>query len=89
MKESTIQARISKAKGVSMSPAEMLVEAEEAKDHVKRKVAAFYEAYEEALKKNNALDFDDLLLYGVRLFQESPAILASCRHILVDELSAQ
>lgn len=45
-----------------------------------------YEAYQRTLRVNNALDFDDLLVYGVRLFRAHPVAMAWCRHILVDEL---
>lgn len=86
IKDTVIQSHISKAKGRRISAADMSVEAERAKDHVKGMVATLYEAYEAALKRINALDFDDLLLYGVELFHASPRILSSCRHILVDEL---
>lgn len=44
-----------------------------------------YEEYEAALRESNSLDFDDLLVYGLRLFRESPKILETCHHILVDE----
>ena len=45
--------------------------------------------YQSALKKNNALDFDDLLVFTVRLFQEYPSLRTHYndifRYILVDE----
>jgi len=52
-------------------------------------VHEIYAAYEAALKKNNAFDFDDLIYKPVMLFQKFPAILkkyrTNFRHILVDE----
>ncbi|MBU1018251.1 UvrD-helicase domain-containing protein [Patescibacteria group bacterium] len=52
-------------------------------------VADLYEEYEKRLKANNALDFDDLLLYAVRLFKEHPDVLDTYqerwRFINVDE----
>ncbi|HEV2359406.1 MAG TPA: UvrD-helicase domain-containing protein [bacterium] len=52
-------------------------------------LARVYAAYQRRLDDARALDFDDLLLRTVRLFQESPAALADYqdrfRHILVDE----
>ncbi|MBN2554900.1 MAG: UvrD-helicase domain-containing protein [Anaerolineales bacterium] len=48
-----------------------------------------FELYEKRLRLNNALDFDDLLLWVVRLFDQAPLIKAKYqnlyRHILVDE----
>ncbi|KAF9065598.1 P-loop containing nucleoside triphosphate hydrolase protein [Rhodocollybia butyracea] len=48
-------------------------------------VAEIYEDYEKTLRKNNSLDFDDLLLFGVKLFTENPTSVKWCRHVLVDE----
>ncbi len=54
-----------------------------------QQAAHVYERYESELAQNNALDFDDLLLKTVQLFNTSPDVLASCqrwyRHLLVDE----
>lgn len=51
--------------------------------------AIIYQAYEEFLNKNHALDFDDLILKTIDLFQKFPLILDKwqnrIRHILVDE----
>ncbi|MCK5603233.1 UvrD-helicase domain-containing protein, partial [Candidatus Pacearchaeota archaeon] len=38
-------------------------------------IADLYTGYEKRMKENNALDFDDLLLYVVRLFKEHPDVL--------------
>ena len=51
-----------------------------------RIVAEIYIGYEQVLKDNNALDFDDLLIYGVKLFREHCETALWCTHILVDEL---
>lgn len=52
-------------------------------------VARVYPAYQEILRDNNALDFDDLLVETVRLFKECPEVLDHYRnrlkYILVDE----
>lgn len=60
-----------------------------ADDYYTRTVARIYKSYQERLRLNNALDFDDLLLYVVKLLQEQPAVLSSYqqkfRYILVDE----
>jgi superfamily I DNA/RNA helicase len=44
-----------------------------------------YRQYEEKLREHGSLDFDDLLVYGLKLFRKSPGILSDCKHILVDE----
>ena len=59
-------------------------------DDIKDRTAAkVYEAYEKAMKKNNAMDFDDLLLNAVRLFERDEAVLLKYqnrfRYIMVDE----
>ena len=51
-----------------------------------RIVAEIYLGYDQVLKDNNALDFDDLLVYGVKLFTEHYETALWCEHILVDEL---
>lgn len=52
-------------------------------------VRRVYPLYEAALRANNGLDFDDLLMETVRLFRERPDILARYQgrylHVLVDE----
>ena len=48
-----------------------------------------YEKYEEKLKKNNSVDFDDLLLLPIKLFKENPIVLQKYQelyqYILIDE----
>lgn len=63
---------------------------EEAADNFyTRTIARIYKSYQERLRLNNALDFDDLLLSLVRLFTDHPQVLAAYqekfRYILVDE----
>lgn len=52
-------------------------------------VQRVYEVYQEELRRSNAVDFDDILLYALRLLQQHPAVTAELRatwhHILVDE----
>ncbi len=63
--------------------------ASQATDFRTEKIARIYDTYESILSTNNALDFDDLLLKCVELFEQSPEVLAKYhrrfRHILVDE----
>ena len=55
----------------------------------KKKLKAVFDADHEVLRRNNAVDFDDLLLLPLRLFQEHPAVLESYQerylYLLVDE----
>ncbi len=54
-----------------------------------QRLAQVYDKYEELLQQNNALDFDDLLLRCVQLFELNPTVLEQLqdryRHVLVDE----
>lgn len=54
-----------------------------------QKVADVYEYYERELRKNNALDFDDLLLVAVKLLQSNEALLDKYskrfRYVMIDE----
>jgi DNA helicase-2/ATP-dependent DNA helicase PcrA len=58
-------------------------------DFRQEKVAQFYTLYQQALKSNNAMDFDDLIFNTLLLFQGFPDILAQYqqrfKYILVDE----
>lgn len=58
-------------------------------DNFNRAVSRVYHLYQEKLRRNNAVDFDDLIFYTVRLFREYPQVLAyyqdRFRYILVDE----
>jgi DNA helicase-2/ATP-dependent DNA helicase PcrA len=62
---------------------------EEADNFFTRTIARIYKSYQERLRLNNALDFDDLLLYVVKLFRENEEVLKryqeKFRYILVDE----
>lgn len=48
-------------------------------------VATVYKNYEKTLRESNSLDFDDLLLFGVKLFESHKQASAWCQHVLVDE----
>jgi DNA helicase-2/ATP-dependent DNA helicase PcrA len=77
---------IGSAKSELTGPAEY---AQRAEGIWRETVARVYTRYQAALRENRALDFDDLLVYAVRLFQEFPAVLERYqeryRYILVDE----
>ena len=54
-----------------------------------KSVAELYPVYKEALKKNNAVDFGDLLLYPLEIFKKHPKVLKKYqekfKYVLVDE----
>ena len=58
-------------------------------DFFEKKNIEVYEIYQRRLQENNALDFDDLIMLTVRLFQEQPQVLEKYqerfRYIMVDE----
>ena len=81
-----IKNKISSCKNEMMSPKDY--EKYVASDFEKI-VLLVYELYEDTLKKNNSIDFDDLLLLPIKLFRENPNILQNYQerfqYILIDE----
>jgi superfamily I DNA/RNA helicase len=79
-------ALISRAKGKLLTPQDISRNAE---NEIESKVAQAYDRYMQILQNQNMLDFDDLLVFTVRLWQEHPDILEKYNekytHILVDE----
>ncbi|MCI8635104.1 MAG: DNA helicase PcrA [Eubacterium sp.] len=86
-KEKMFLSAISAAKDELISPEEFAMNAGE--DLVKRKQAQVYQEYQQALKRNNALDFDDLIFYTVKLFRTDAQVLDYYQerflYIMVDE----
>lgn len=86
-KERSLLAQISHAKDELVTPDEMEMNA--GGDFNQRKVAQVYREYQAALRKNNALDFDDLIVKTVELFEHCDDVLYSYqerfRYIMVDE----
>jgi len=82
----TIRYAISNAKNLGLSPQAFEKEQSNYKGRV---TAEVYHHYQEQLAANNALDFDDLILVPVKLFQQNESVLGywhnQFRHILVDE----
>ncbi len=78
---------ISFAKDRMISPEELLEEA--GSDYRKKAIAKLYAHYMKRMRAANALDFDDILCYTVRIFEEFPDVLekyrSRFRYILVDE----
>lgn len=90
--EKTFQPRmvlgaISRAKDQLIGPREYV--SEFGNDFRNQQIGKVYENYQNKLRKNNALDFDDLIMKTVQLFQTNPSILSyyqdKFKYILVDE----
>ena len=83
---SAVLGAISRAKNEMLDPTFL---AEHAANHREQTIARLATRYQERLKKSAALDFDDLLLEAVRLFDEAPDVLAKYqerwRYLHVDE----
>lgn len=86
-KERSFLSVISKAKDELISPEEFALRA--AGDFVKERQAAVYREYQALLLKNNALDFDDLIVKAVELLRQDGQVLdyyqERFRYIMVDE----
>ncbi|WP_337606399.1 DNA helicase PcrA [Claveliimonas sp.] len=86
-RERNLLAAISAAKNELITPEEYRLQSEG--DFGRQKIASVYEEYEKQMRANNALDFDDLLLKAVQLFQTQPEVLdyyqERFRYIMIDE----
>ncbi len=82
----TVLGRISWAKNHMLDPQEFYLNST---DPTSERISHIYEAYRKELRKNNALDFDDLLLETVRLFKSSREVRERYnrrfKYILIDE----
>jgi DNA helicase-2/ATP-dependent DNA helicase PcrA len=80
---------ISREKDAMTTPETMLSRAEMAGQHQAIHVARAYQKYQNRLKENNAVDFDDIILLTVRLLQENEDVRTyyqrKFRYVLVDE----
>ncbi len=81
-----VLAMIGRAKDEGLGPAEYAAQAE---NFFTEAVARAYRGYQAMLRQRGAVDFDDLLLETLRLFEEAPEVLEEYQqrfpHILVDE----
>ncbi|MDD4876503.1 MAG: UvrD-helicase domain-containing protein [Dehalococcoidales bacterium] len=81
-----IASAISAAKNAMLTPQEY---SQHSGSYFEEVVGRVYERYQQLLKGNNALDFDDLLMKTVQLFKTNPEMLSRYQsryqHILVDE----
>ena len=86
-KERSVLGTISSAKDKLIGPEEFLLNA--GQDFRQRRIGEIYKEYQKRLKKNNALDFDDLIVKTVELFQNNSEILnyyqERFKYIMVDE----
>ena len=87
LKERTILGAISSAKNEGILPDEYEMNA--MGDFNRTRIAKAYREYQKTLLKNNAMDFDDLLVNAVELFKSNPDVLADyqnrLKYIMVDE----
>ena len=85
-KERAVLNAISNCKNELMTPSEYM---KSAIGSYEKGLARLYELYQSALKKNNALDFDDLICRSVELFEKCPEVLDyyqnRFKYIMVDE----
>ncbi|MBX3095798.1 MAG: UvrD-helicase domain-containing protein [Fimbriimonadaceae bacterium] len=81
-----VLSEISRAKEKLQGPEKY---AEQASGYFERIVAGVYKEYNEALRRANALDFDDILYYSVRLLEQADGVREQLQerflHVLVDE----
>ena len=81
-----VLSQISKAKNDFVTPDEFMQTAD---GYFEENIAKIYPLYQDYLRENNSLDFDDLIGLTVRLFNSCPNVLeyyrSKFRYILVDE----
>lgn len=82
----SVAAVISDAKNKLLDPEEF---SHKTSDYFQQKVVDIYKSYQKKLKSNNALDFDDIIMLTVQLFQQSTQVFRfyqdKFRYIMVDE----
>ena len=85
--ERLVQSEISNAKNDMLEPFQYTAKA--MGDYRKEKIATVYELYQKRLKENNAIDFDDIINYTIKILMENPDVLEyysnKFKYVLVDE----
>ena len=85
--ERSVQSEISNAKNEMLEPAMYTVRVNG--DFRKEKIATIYDLYQRKLKENNAIDFDDIINYTIKILMENPDVLEyyanKFKYVLVDE----
>ena len=83
----SVLAEISNGKNEMLEPA--MYSAKYGSDFRKGKIADIYELYQKRLKENNAIDFDDIINFTIKILTENPDILEyyseKFKYVLVDE----
>lgn len=85
--ERAVMSEISNAKNEMLTPAEY--QAKAMGDFRKEKIATVYELYQKRLKENNAIDFDDIINYTIKILEENDDVREyycnKFKYVLVDE----
>ena len=83
----SVLSEISNAKNEMLEPEQYVLRANG--DFRKEKIATIYQLYQKRLKENNAIDFDDIINYTIKIMMENPDILEyyanKFQYVLVDE----
>ena len=83
----SVLSEISNAKNEMLEPEQYAVKANG--DFRKEKIALVYEMYQKRLKENNAIDFDDIINYTIKILMDNPDVLEyyadKFKYVLVDE----
>ena len=83
----SVQYEISNAKNDMLEPSSYLMKANG--DFRKEKIAEIYKIYQKRLKENNAIDFDDIINFVIKIMMENPDVLEyyseKFKYVLVDE----
>ena len=85
--EKSIQSEISNAKNEMLEPDQYLARAHG--DFRKERIGQVYEMYQKRLKENNAIDFDDIINFTLKIFEQNEDVLSyyssKFKYVLVDE----
>ena len=85
--DKSIQYEISNAKNEMLEPAAYTAKAHG--DFRKEKIAEIYKIYQKRLQENNAIDFDDIINFVIKIMMENPDVLEyyseKFKYVLVDE----
>lgn len=83
----SVLSEISNAKNAMLEPEQYIASTKG--DFRKEKIATVYELYQKRLKENNAIDFDDIINYTIKILMENPDVLEyyanKFKYVLVDE----
>ena len=83
----SVLSEISNAKNEMLEPEQYQIRANG--DFRKEKIATVYNLYQKRLKENNAIDFDDIINYTIKILMENPDIIEyysnKFKYVLVDE----